>query len=246
MLLRRTLILIAASSTIVIAAALPASAHVTVDPDSAPKGGEITLGFRVPNEEPTAGTVKVQIFFPGDHPILGIDPESVPGWTDTIVTSPLSPPITTDDGTISSYVSEVTWSGGPIAVGHFQEFHVLAQTLPSDTDQVVFKALQTYADGTIVRWIDPVTAGAPAPDHPTPILQLTGSSDAGSSAAPTSSIAATAQASPGGSTTNAAGNNDDNALSVIALAVGIVGIIIGATALVIARRRTLAASTVST
>ncbi len=245
MLLRRTLILMAVSFTIVIAAALPASAHVTVDPDSAPKGGEITLGFRVPNEEPTAGTVKVQIFFPSDHPILGIDPESVPGWTDTTVTSPLNPPVTTDDGTISSYVSEVTWSGGPIAVGHFLEFHVLAQTLPSDTDQVVFKALQTYADGTIVRWIDPVTAGAPAPDHPTPILQLTGAGDTASSAASPSAIAASAQPSAGASTTTASGSKNNNTLSVIALAVGIVGILIGATALIIARRRTRAATTVS-
>lgn len=237
MLLRRTLILVVASVTMLLSTALPAFAHVTVDPDSAPKGGEITLGFRVPNEEATAGTVKVQIFFPSDHPILGIDPESVPGWTDAIVTSALNPPVTTDDGTISSYVSEVTWSGGPIAVGHFMEFHVLAQTLPSDTDQVAFKALQTYADGTVVRWIDPVTTATPSPDHPTPILQLTGGAGGtASSAEPSSSIAASEQPRASGGST-ASGSSKNNILSVVALIVGLVGVAIGTVGLVVARRR---------
>ena len=86
---------------------------MTVDPASAPQGAEITLGFRVPNEEPNAGTVKIQIFFPSDHPILGVDPQSVPGWHDTIHTANLNPPVQTDDGLLTDYVSEVDWAGGP-------------------------------------------------------------------------------------------------------------------------------------
>jgi hypothetical protein len=53
-------------------------------------------------------------------------------------------------------------------------FSVLAGTLPSNTNQLVFKALQTYSDGTVVSWIEPTVKGAPAPEHPTPILKLTG------------------------------------------------------------------------
>src|SRR5205823_3730545 len=67
----------------------PAWAHITVDPSTAPKGAEVTLGFRVPNEEATVSTVKVQIFFPSDHPILGVDPEKAPGWTDQVHLAPL-------------------------------------------------------------------------------------------------------------------------------------------------------------
>ncbi len=52
-------------------------------------------------------------------------------------------------------------------------FTVLAGTLPSASNQLVFKALQTYSDGTVISWIDPIVEGAPAPDHPTPILKLT-------------------------------------------------------------------------
>ena len=52
-------------------------------------------------------------------------------------------------------------------------FNVLVGTVPSNAKQLVFKALQTYSDGTVVSWIDPIVKGTPAPDHPTPILKLT-------------------------------------------------------------------------
>jgi uncharacterized protein YcnI len=194
--------------------ATPAWAHVTVDPSSAPKGAEITLGFRVPNEEATADTVKVQIFFPSDHPVLGVDPEEAPGWTNQVHTAPLNPPVNTDDGPITSYVSEVDWSGGSIPPGHFQEFYVLAQQLPTTTDQVVFKALQTYSDGTVVRWIQLTQPGGPEPEHPAPILTLT---------APASDTAA----SSSGSDTTA----------VVGVILGAAGLVVGGLALFLVWRR---------
>ncbi len=180
----------------------------------------------------------MQIFFPSDHPILGIDPESVPGWTDTIVTSALNPPVTTDDGTISSYVSEVTWSGGPIAVGHFMEFHVLAQTLPSDTDQVAFKALANLCRRHR-RSLD-------RPSHHCDSEPRSSDADPSadgrrgwtprSSAEPSSSIAASEQPRASGGST-ASGSSKNNILSVVALIVGLVGVAIGTVGLVVARRR---------
>jgi uncharacterized protein YcnI len=196
------------------AVATPAWAHVTVDPSSAPKGAEVTLGFRVPNEEATADTIKVQIFFPSDHPVLGVDPEEAPGWTNQVHTAPLNPPVNTDDGPITSYVSEVDWSGGSIPPGHFQEFYVLAQQLPTTTDQVVFKALQTYSDGTVVRWIQLTPPGGPEPERPAPVLTLT---------APASDAAA----SSSGSDTTA----------VVGVILGAAGLVLGGLALFVVWRR---------
>jgi uncharacterized protein YcnI len=208
---------------VMVAIAGPAFAHVTVDPASAPQGAEITLGFRVPNEMANAGTVRVQIFFPSDHPILGVDPQSVPGWHDTIHTASLNPPVQTDDGPVTDYVSEVDWAGGPIEPGHFQEFSVLAQSLPTGTDEVVFKALQTYSNGVVVRWIDPVSAANPDPANPTPVLRLTapeGPSAAGDSASGTAS------------------GRDSTArtIAIIGLALGALGLGAAVWALVVARR----------
>jgi uncharacterized protein YcnI len=201
-------------------------AHVTVDPASAPQGAEITLGFRVPSEEPNADTVKIQIFFPTVHPILGVDPEPIRGWEDTVVTQQLKVPVQTDDGPVSSVVSEVQWSGGPIPPGNFEEFHVLAQSLPTNTDQVVFKALQTYSNGDIVRWIDPVTVADPNPPHPTPILKLTapGSGASGEAAGPSPTVDTSNLAT-------ASSVNGAKTLGTVGITVGLVGLVVAAGAL---------------
>ena len=52
----------------------------------------------------------------------------------------------------------------------------------------MFKALQTYSSGTIVRWIEVPVAGQPAPDFPAPVLTLTPPAGAtATSAAPAAS-----------------------------------------------------------
>jgi uncharacterized protein YcnI len=210
---RRKVAVAVSAGLATLAYATPAWAHVTVDPSQAPKGAEVTLGFRVPNEEATASTVKVQILFPSEHPVLGVDPEQVPGWSDQIHTAPLNPPIQTDDGPLTSYVSQIDWFGGSIPPGHFQEFPVLAQQLPTDTDQVVFKALQTYSNGTVVRWIQLTPPGGPVPDHPAPVLTLT---------APRSG--------------SASSSGDSDTLAVIAVVLGALGVVLGATALALGWR----------
>jgi uncharacterized protein YcnI len=183
------------SAAILLGLAAPAWAHVTVDPETAPQGGEITLRFRVPNEVSNANVVKVDIAFPTDHPLLGVDVEPIPTWAVTVTQAKLNPPVQTDDGPVTQAVSEIVWtaaSGGGTAPGQFQEFPVLVQQLPKDTNQVVFKAIQTYSDGSVVRWIDPVAASQAAPDHPTPILTLT----AGSVGAAASTVPATSAGAP--------------------------------------------------
>jgi periplasmic copper chaperone A len=55
--------------------------------------------------------------------------------------------------------------------GQFREFDVSLGPLPK-TDRIVFKALQTYSDGDIVRWIDVPQDGQAEPEHPAPVLKL--------------------------------------------------------------------------
>ena len=170
---RKALAVLPVSAALILALAAPALAHVTTDPESAPKGAEITLGFRVPSEEGAANTVQVEVDFPTDHPILGVDVDPLPGWTSKVTNKQLIPPVQTDDGPVTESVSQIIWSGGSLLPGQFEEFKVLAQQLPTDTDQVVFKALQTYSNGDVVRWIETPTKGAPPPENPAPTLVLT-------------------------------------------------------------------------
>jgi len=175
----RAALVLACSGVAVAALAGTASAHITVTPGSAPAGSAAELTFRVPNEEASAGTVEVQLQIPANHPIAQLLVKPVPGWQVSVHTSTLAKPVTTDDGSFSTAVSEVTWSGGKILPGQYQDFSVAADPLPSGVSQLPFKAIQTYSNGDLVRWIDLQQPGQPAPDHPAPVLMLTaGASEA--------------------------------------------------------------------
>ncbi|MBF9070829.1 YcnI family copper-binding membrane protein [Streptacidiphilus fuscans] len=210
--------------------AVPASAHVTVQPGSAAAGAaDQVFAFRVPNESDTASTVKVDVFFPTDHPIASALVEQVPGWTATVQTAKLTTPIQTDDGPVTNAVSEITWTGGKIAPGQYQDFTVDFGQLPTDTKQLSFKTLQTYSDGTIVRWIDtPAAAGQPEPAHPAPTLNLTTASSDSTGGAASGSTGGTTQTAA--STTSGSGSATDTAARVLAgvgLVVGVAGVAFG-------------------
>jgi uncharacterized protein len=212
----------------VLLAAVPAFAHVTVTPDTAPKGAYSTLSFQVPNEQDNASTVKVELSLPTDHPIASVSVEPVPGWTAQVTTAKLATPMKTDDGTVDQAVTKITWSGGQITPGQFQRFPVSVGPLPSDTGSLSFKALQTYSNGNIVRWIEIPQPGQPEPQNPAPTLQLTAAVPAGGTAA-TGTAAPAPAADPGNAAAAAAstvgsGSSSDGT----ARALGIVGIAVGA------------------
>jgi uncharacterized protein YcnI len=159
----------------------PQCRHVEIDPGSRPKGATVTFAFRVPNEEDTASTVRLDVQFPTDHPIANVLVQEKPGWTFTTQTRSLAMPIKTDDGTFSTAVSEISWAsaGSQITPGGFDLFTVFAGPLPKNTNQLTFKAVQTYRNGDVVRWIELPTRGAPPPDHPAPVMRLTKATSSG-------------------------------------------------------------------
>ncbi len=182
-------------------------AHVTVNPHTAQQGGYTKVSFRVPNERDNAATTQLEVNLPTDHPIASVQTRAVPGWTSTVQKTTLAKPITTDDGQVTEAVSKITWTSGKIPPGSFEEFDVSMGPLPTDTDQLAFKALQTYDNGQVVRWIDTTPAGAPEPDHPAPVLTLT-----------------PADATPTGNTTALPWGI---VLGAVGIVLGIVGIILG-------------------
>jgi uncharacterized protein YcnI len=226
-LVKRAAIVTAGSLIAVVALAGPAFAHVVITPSSAPAGSAAELTFRVPNEETKAATVELQVKIPTDHPIAQLLVKPVPGWTVSVTTVTLAKPVTTDDGTFDSAVSEVTWIGGKILPGQFQDFAVSADPLPSGISQLVFKAVQTYSNGDVVRWIDLTQPGEPAPEHPAPILTLTagGAGTTGDTAAGTTDGSGTS-----GSGTSGSGGGDVTVailLGAVGFAAGLVGLVAG-------------------
>ncbi|MEU0965991.1 YcnI family protein [Streptomyces sp. NPDC005917] len=216
--------LAAMTGAAVLALAGPASAHVTIGPAATAKGAaDVELTFRVPNEQAAADTTGVEVDFPTDHPITGVLPEPVPGWTATVRNYTLPTPVTTDDGTVRQTVQKITWTGGRLRPGQYQGFRVMLGKLPSDVDQLTFKAVQTYANGDIVRWIDTAQAGQPGPDHPAPVLALTTAGTPTASGTPAvGGVSATAQ-SPGPAA--ASGDMTARALGIGGIAIGALGLL---------------------
>ncbi|WP_225839980.1 YcnI family protein [Streptomyces sp. NK08204] len=171
--LRRAAAVTALAAAGLLTAAGAASAHVTVHPESYPGGAtDGVLTFRVPNEEDSAATTKVQVFLPTDHPVLGVLVRPQDGWTPKVTTTRLRTPVRTDDGTVTEAVSEITFTGGRIGAGQYEDFDIAFGQLPDDTGQLTFKTLQTYSDGKVARWIEE-PAGGEEQENPAPVIKLT-------------------------------------------------------------------------
>jgi uncharacterized protein len=191
----------------------PASAHVTVQPNEAPAGGFVVEDVRVPNETEDADTTKVELQLPDGF--LEVSYQPVPGWRAKVTTKRLAKPVKTDEGTVSEQVSRVVWTGGKIAPGQFQDFPLSVQVPDKAGDTLTFKAIQTYDNGDVVRWI-----GAPDSEDPAPQVKVTAASD---------SKPATTAAS------DSSDDDDSKTLAIIALIVGGLGLLAGGAAF--ARRR---------
>lgn len=165
-----------------------ASAHVTVSSTDARAGGEGTVVFTVPNESDAATVTRVRIQIPDNAPLASVSVEPVPGWTATTTPTTLKHPLTTDDGdhvtTADSVIDFTAAAGGGIAPGQFQEFRISGGPFP-DAKSMTFNVVQSYSDGSEAAWIEPTVEGQPEPQHPAPVLSLTGTPSSGTSAPPT-------------------------------------------------------------
>ncbi|WLQ35005.1 YcnI family protein [Streptomyces castrisilvae] len=234
-----------AASTVLLLAGT-ASAHVSVQPQGeAAKGGYAVINFKVPNERDNASTTKLEVSFPTDHPLASVMPQPVPGWDIEVTTSKLDKPLEMHGKTINEAVSKVTWTGGKIEPGRFQQFPLSVGQLPEDADQLVFKAVQTYSNKEVVRWIEEQKEGADEPDTPAPVLKLTaasgdahGADAAAGSDSSASSDSSAASDKSGETTTASSASSQDNAarvLGVIGIVIGVAGVAFGVLA---GRRRT--------
>jgi uncharacterized protein YcnI len=222
-LLGRIGVVTAGAAALVLAIAGPASAHVTVNPNTAAQGSYSKVSFRVPTESDTASTTKLQVNLPTGTPIASVSTKPVVGWTVATVKSKLATPIKSDDGDITEAVTQITWTatkGAEIKPGQFQEFDVSLGPLPATANQIVFKALQTYSDGNIVRWIDEPATDGSEPEHPAPVLKLT-AANAPAAAPATTTVAQTSAAAP------AKTSNSGLGWGIAALVVAVLALLLG-------------------
>ncbi|WP_371670356.1 YcnI family protein [Streptomyces sp. NBC_00289] len=238
----------AVAATAVAVLSTPAFAHVSVQPEgAAAKGGYAVVDFKVPNERDNASTTKLEVNFPTDHPLASAMPEPIDGWTIKVTRSKLAKPLEMHGEKITEAVSRITWTadGKGVQPGFFQKFPVSVGALPEDADELVFKALQTYSDKEVVRWIEVPEDGEEEPENPAPVLTLSaastdehshGASTAENAAEKTSDDAKPARNNAADTSASADGSDTTaRVLGVVGIVVGLLGVAYGVLA---GRRRT--------
>ncbi|GLX02486.1 YcnI family protein [Microtetraspora sp. NBRC 16547] len=224
---RRTAAVTAGALAVTLGLAVPALAHVTVNPGTAVKGSWSKLAFRVPNERDNASTTKIEVEFPTDNPLPFVSVRPVPGWDVKVIEGKLPAPVVSDSGdTITESVLKITWTGGKIGPGQFQEFEASVGPLPTKVDELTFPTTQTYSNDEVVKWADPAKPDGSEPDHPAPTLKLVAADDdtAGGHGATASSAAPSVAASNAeAASSDTGGSSSDGTARLI----GAIGIVVG-------------------
>jgi uncharacterized protein YcnI len=156
--LSRKLALIVGLAAFTLASASVAYAHVTVQPNEAVVGSFARFDVRVPNERDNADTTRIEMELP-PLPFVSFQPK--PGWKRTIEMRTLDEPLEVFGDNITEVVGSVTWSGGSIGPGEFEEFGFSAR-VPEEENTLEFPTIQAYSNGETVRWIGPADSDEPA------------------------------------------------------------------------------------
>lgn len=223
--LRRLALIVALVAGTVALTAIAASAHTGWQPEAVAPGSIATLTLSVAAENDDAGTVKVELFFPDGVELSTVEPPIVAGWT--VATRP-------PGGT----GADVTWSRPAGPPDESPQLPVRLGTFPAQPGQVQFKVVQTYADGTVARWIQDWPVGAPEPEMPGPVLQLVVGAAGDIPSSTTTSSTTTTTTRPATTTTTdpAASDGGGDSTGLIIGAVALFLVALGVTATIVLRR----------
>jgi uncharacterized protein YcnI len=208
-----------AAVVLLIGLAAPAAAHVTPTPSEAPAGGFAAITFRVGHgcEGEGGDTEKVEIQMP--EGVESATPQAIPGWAASV----------DDSGPVV-----VTFEGGPLPHDEYLEFGVSLQLPDTPGESAMFPVIQSCVSGEEIAWTEETVEGEEEPESPAPVVAITeatghghgGEADAEETAAGEEAAATDTDSDDGGSDT----------LAVVALIVGVLGLLAGGYAIVSTRR----------
>jgi copper(I)-binding protein len=140
--------------------AMPALAHVTITPATAPPGTRVNATFRIGHGcGPTATTsTALQVELPLN--LTAVQPSAPPGWEVTVVRA-------------NDRVSAVTWKGGEVKEGQVMLFPI-SFVLPKNESQLAFPAVQ-FCGTQKAEWTE-LPRGTEKLTKPAPLLTLAAAS----------------------------------------------------------------------
>jgi hypothetical protein len=184
----RVVLLLAA----VLLPAVPASAHVQVQPARAPAGSDARLTFEVPNERSDAATRRIVIQMP--RGVTSVEELALHGWR-------LS---TRGQGGSVSRATLIAARNRELTGEERGSFRLKVGLPLREGAILVFKVLQVYDDGEIVRWLGPAGTSEPAA-----VLRLTAARKQPPKAAPETAPEAD-EAPPSGAAEDSGGGSSED------------------------------------
>ncbi|WP_144127057.1 YcnI family protein [Catellatospora sichuanensis] len=212
--------------------ASPASAHVTVTPSTTAAGAHAVLQFSVGHGCRNSPTTKITIQIPAQ--ITSVTPTRTALWKIAKQTQTVDPPVTDSHGTqIVQRVASVTFSTDtPLPDGYREVFELTVQLPEAAGTELVFPTIQTCEQGESA-WIEVAQDGRNVEELELPAPRFTTSEpDEG-----TLHHMTTSNAHPMHSAATEPLSGTDRALTLAALAAGVLGSVLGGAALVRQRRR---------
>ena len=151
-------------------AASTASAHITLEQQSAAVGGPYKATFRVPHGCGDSPTLKVRVRIP--EGVIGVKPMPKPGWQIDIVKAKYDKPYKMFHATVTEGAREVSWTGR-LADDNYDEF-VLSTYLTDELtpDRPLYFPVVQECEKGVHRWIEIPEADKSAGDLPAPAPSL--------------------------------------------------------------------------
>ncbi len=211
-----------ALGAVVLGVAAPASAHVSITASTTAAGAFTVLTISVPHGCDGSATTEIAIQIPEE--VNAVTPTRNPLWEVDKQVEQLDPPVTDAHGNeITERVATVTYTARtPLPDGYRDAFELSLQLPEAEGTTLVFPTIQTCEEGESA-WIEVPEEAQSADDLELP--------------APSVTITA-AEGDAHGSDEPAEDDGDDGTdLGGWGLGVGVLGVVLGSAAVVLARRR---------
>jgi uncharacterized protein YcnI len=140
---------------VLLSVVVPVQAHVALEHKSAVAGSYYKAIFMVGHGCDGSPTTGINIEMP--EAMAVVKPMPKPGWKLTAQSVSAPAGMLLHGRAVGEVVSRVSWQGGPLADGHYDEFVVLLQ-LPKRDGRLYFKVIQHCADGRN-EWVEVPVAG---------------------------------------------------------------------------------------
>lgn len=162
--------LLALSFLLPIGLAGNAQAHIILENKKAEAGAYYKAVFQVGHGCHGAPIKQIVVTIPTG--VLGAKPMPKSGWKIEIDKAPLAKPITMHGHTATEDVSQIRWSGGPLADSDYDEFILLAK-LPEKPGPLYWQVSQICDEGRM-DWVEVPAPGKKFSDYkmPAPSMEI--------------------------------------------------------------------------